>query len=249
MNEDYTYDKQITQNILNDIEEQNMSISYIVSDGYCPGFGYSIGLFKKLQHPELIILGLNPESTGAILNNIKSQILNGTNFIEGVDYHGFLVDLPIQFIKVHRDNYKDYLGYAGWYYEKSFDFPVLQVVWPDNNGRFPWENNFNKDLKFAQPLLDRNSDFKFLEERNLAVFTTESVINGEPILNIYHEENGDWQFHGLTPPDLKKAKLVSLESLVKLDKTLNDIYYLNFGESAYRNSPNDDWKINDKEKN
>lgn len=249
MSENYTYDKQITENILADIEEHKMNISYVESDGYYPRFGYSIGLFKQLEHPELIILGLSPESTGTILNDIKSQIINGTNFIEGVNYYGFLADLPIQFIKVQRSYYKDYLGYAGWYYKESFDFPVLQIVWPDKNGKFPWEIDFNKNFKFVQRLLDRNSDFKFLEERNLAVFTTESVLKGEPILYVYHEEDGDWQFHGATPPDIKKAKLVSLESLVKMDMTLNDIHYLNFGESAYRSSLKDVWKINEKEKN
>ena len=33
-----------------------------------PRFGYSIGLYKEFNHPELIIIGLDPESTGSIIN-------------------------------------------------------------------------------------------------------------------------------------------------------------------------------------
>jgi hypothetical protein len=50
----------------------------------------------------------------------------------------------------------------------------------------------------------------------------------------------------LKAPDLSKATLVCLEELVKMDKTLNEIYYLNYGESAERKNIGDKWKIFEK---
>ncbi|PCI35083.1 MAG: hypothetical protein COB60_04225 [Flavobacteriaceae bacterium] len=246
MSEHYEYDKKITASILKDIEEHKVHIVFIESDGYNPGFGYSIGLVKEFNHPELIIIGLNPESTGAIINNAKDEIEKGTKFIEGINYPGFLVELPVQFLEVKKEHYPDYLGYAGWYNDNSIDFPSLQIVWTDREGIFPWESEFNENFKFKQPLLDRNTEFKFLEERNLGVFTTSDVLEGKPVKYVYHNEDGDWQFQSEQDPDLNKAKLVCLEELVKKDSTLNEIYYLNYGESAERESVGEKWKIFEK---
>ncbi len=39
-------------------------------------------------------------------------------------------------------------------------------------------------------------EWKFHEERNTACFTTSLVLKGSPILRVYHDYDGDWQFHG-----------------------------------------------------
>ncbi len=246
MSEHYEHDKQITASILKDIEEYRVHIAFVESDGYNPRFGYSIGLFKEFNHPELIIIGLDSESTGAIINSVKEEIEKGTKFIEGVNYADFLVELPVQFIQVKKEHYPDYMGYAGWYNDNSIDFPTLQIVWSDRKGIFPWEAEFNDNFKFKQPLLDRNTEFKFLEERNLGVFTTSDVLDGKPIKYVYHNEDGDWQFQSEQDPDLDKAKLVCLEDIIKKDITLNEIYYLNYGESAKRIEVGGEWEIFEK---
>ena len=86
MSDHYERDKQITASILEDIAAYGVHIAYVESDGYCPGFGYSIGLYKEFNHPEIIVIGLDFESTGAIINNVKGEIDNGTRFLEGVNY-------------------------------------------------------------------------------------------------------------------------------------------------------------------
>lgn len=248
--EHYKHNKEITNNILKDIQEYRMHITYVETDDYNPRFGYSIGLFKEFHHPELIIIGLDSESTGAILNNARKEIEKGIKFIEGVTYHGFLHELPVQFVEVKKEHYPDYLGYAGWYNNNSINFPSLQIVWPDKQGRFPWDDGFNENFKFKQPLLDRNVNFKFLEERNLGVFTTSDVLKGKPIKFVYHNEDGDWQFHSEQDPNINNAKIVCLDELVKMDPTLNDIYYLNYGEAAKRIEIGGDWEIfEDKDEN
>jgi len=92
-------------------------------------------------------------------------------------YPDFLEEYNVQFLPVSKDRYSDYSGYGHWFY-KGWDFPVLQIVWPDKQSFFPWEESFNPDWRFKQPLLDRNIDFKFREERNVAVFTTRQVLGG-----------------------------------------------------------------------
>ena len=58
---------------------------------------------------------------------------------------------PLGFRVVDDKYYRDYLGYALWFYE-SFDFPVLQCVWPDNSSRFPWDDNCDTGCRRVQVL-------------------------------------------------------------------------------------------------
>ncbi len=76
MNEHYMHNEEITRTILNDTSGHRMHIAYAESDGYCPRFGYSIGLFKEFNHPELIVLGLNPDSSGSLLNSFCQKTPN-----------------------------------------------------------------------------------------------------------------------------------------------------------------------------
>jgi hypothetical protein len=118
------------------------------------------------------------------------------------------------------------------FYDNNLEFPAYQLVWTDKERRDPWEIGFNENWKFKQPVLDRTTDFKFYEERNLGVFTTQETLDGKPILWVDHNEDGDWQFHSDQNSDLESVKWVGLESRVNLDPTLNEIYCLNFGQSA-----------------
>ncbi len=144
---------------------------------------------------------------------------------------------------VDKEHYPDYLGYGGWFYYRTFDFPTYQLSWTDKKGKYPWEEGGNEEWKFKQPILDRNTDFKFYEEINLRVYPTQGTLDGKPILWVYHNEDGDWQFHCEEYPEIDNARVVSLEPLVKNDPSLNEVYNLNYGEYAKRKDLNSDWEI------
>ena len=237
------HDRTTKERIINDIKAYDCHLGLLESDGYLPAFVYSIGLFEKFKHPEIIVFGLRHEVMGAMVNHARDEIREGVIFQAGATYSGFLEGYEVHFLAVDGKNYGDYLGYAGWYYGYSWDFPVLQMVWPDKENRWPWEGPFNEDWKYKQPLLDRNADFKFYEPKNLGVYTTHHALEGKPILHVYHNDNGDWQFHTESDPQVEDAKLVCLEELVKRDLTLNGIYHLNYGESAYRSKIGGEWTI------
>jgi len=235
------HDKESKQAIIDDIEQYGCHLALLEPDNYLPGFVYSIGLYKKFGHPELICFGLKTEVMGSILNHACDLVKSGEVLTINKLYPGFLEGYDIQFIKVDREYYPNYVGYAGWFYDTTFDFPLLQLVWPDKHHHFPWDKDFQDDWKFKQPLLDRNTDFKFYEERNLGVYTTKNAFKGEPILYVYHNNDGDWQFHTSLEPDLGDAMIVCLDEIIKLDPTINEIYHLQYGWRAWRESKEDDW--------
>jgi hypothetical protein len=48
--------------------------------------------------------------------------------------------------------YHDYVGFARWYY-RGEHFPMYQIVWPSNDGYFPWSPYASDTFKEWQPVL------------------------------------------------------------------------------------------------
>lgn len=97
-------------------------------------------------------------------------------------------------------------------------------------------------FKYKQPLLDRNTDFKFREEKNLGVFTNKQWMeDGHPVLHVVHDEYGDWQFLINDPALIEDGRIVSLNQMVIRDKTLNEIFNLDYGEEAERDFIGGKW--------
>jgi Domain of unknown function (DUF4262) len=235
------HDAESEKRILSDIKEHGFHIALFNGDGYSPSFAYTIGLFKTYGYPELICFGLSLELLHSVLWSGKDLLDKQSSPDLAAEYPDFLEGYNVRLLEVDKARYADYLGYAGWFYG-NWDFPALQIVWPDKKTLFPWQAGFNPNWKFGQPLLDRNTDFKFREDRNVAVFTTRQVLEGLPILRVSHETDGDWQFLCDTTIDVADLKIVDLEELVKRDPSLNDLYELKHGWSAWRETTGHDWE-------
>ena len=63
-----------------------------------------------------------------------------------------LIGMKCHYIEVNPRYYSDYVGFALWYYRKRH-FPLLQIVWPDNDGMYPWDANLPSTFREWQPLL------------------------------------------------------------------------------------------------
>ena len=235
--------KRYLKEVAKNIKRSGYHLIAVEDTGYLPGFVYSIGLHQTYRHPELILFGLSNAAMSALLHALAHRIKAGEQFVAEKDYMGVVENFPVQFLPIKKEHYVDYLGFAGNYYNFSFDFPALQIVWTDNAGHYPWQDGFFPNWKFKQPLLDRNIDFKFYEERNLGVFTTQQVLAGQPILYVRHAEEGDWQFLHSSHVATADIKLVSLGNLVNLDSSLNKLYYLHYGQTAYRKNSAQDWFV------
>jgi len=218
---------------VSNIEKHGLAVIMVESTDYLPSFAYSVGLWQKYNHPEIICFGLTTKLLHKIINDVAEIIKTGTKLESHNTYLNIFKESRAEFLNVDKRNIGDYFVYAIEYY-KTKEFPALQLVWTDLMDRFPWEKNFEKEFKYKQPLLDRNVDFKFRESKNLGIFTTRQWLElNEPILQVIHESTGEWQF--LTgdqhPEDIK---LVCLEEMTKRDKTLNDLFNLDYGECAER---------------
>ena len=222
------------------IEKFGLQVIMVSSESYNPSFAHSVGLTETFNHPEIICFGLPSDLAHSIINDVV-EIIKQTGAIKiEKEYDNIFKDSRAAFLKVDQRNIGDYFGVALEYYQDK-KIEALQLIWTDRNDKFPWEENFEDEFIYKQPLLDRNPDFKFREPKNLTTFTTRQWLDlQKPILRVIHDHDGDWQFlTGDQMPD--DIKIVALEELVLRDKTLNDVFDLRYGEAADRDSIGGQW--------
>ncbi|MFK8013803.1 MAG: DUF4262 domain-containing protein, partial [Marinicellaceae bacterium] len=121
------------QKALDDIEEYGCHVMNVMEGDEEPSFTYSIGINKKQNKPDIVILGLKTELAHSIANNYKNRLLDGEIFEPGNYYSDFLGDFDVCFVKVSKKHFKEYFGWGLWLHNGD-DFEMLQLVWPTTEG-------------------------------------------------------------------------------------------------------------------
>ena len=225
-----------------DIQKFGLTVIIIEATEYSPSFAYSIGLWQGFNHPEIICFGLSTKTLHTIINNAAEIVKGGDTIKLGIVYDQLFEKSSAEFIEVDSRNLNDYFGAAIDYY--GITFPAFQLIWTDRQNKFPWQEGFEEEFIYKQPLLDRNAEFKFRESKNLATFTTRQWLEQQkPILRVVHDFDGDWQF--LTGDQMPEdIRVVALDQLVMRDGTLNEVFNLGYGESAERDCIGGQWLQN-----
>ncbi len=89
-----------------------------------------------------------------------------------------------------------------------------------------------------------------IDNPSTAVITTKFVlVDNSPIVSVFKDEKGDWQFfgkeEGISEED---AKVVSLEEILEIDKSIKDILSIENGSHAWRDEIGTDWNFEKYEK-
>jgi Domain of unknown function (DUF4262) len=138
--------------LLSDIDEYGCDVIYVLAEDDLPPFCYSVGIWKSSGAPELIIVGLNEQVSFVLINDYNSRIKNGESFQDGQTSGEFLEGFDCLFRELNKENYEEYLGSNLWLYGGD-NFPVLQLIYPDKNGVWPWQSEASESFKKWQPLL------------------------------------------------------------------------------------------------
>jgi hypothetical protein len=87
------------------------------------------------------------------------------------------------------------------------------------------------------------TDWLFAESPDTLVFTTQPVMDGGPIRDVHHDDDGDWQILCGTTLALDDARMVHLGHLVDMHPSLRDVADLPRGWSATAcaDSDHDGW--------
>lgn len=110
-----------------------------------PPFSYTVGLTDR-GLPELAIYGLPPQTAGGVLNVAARHAVDNGELPCGQPITGLLAGgLPV--VAVAMEDTDDLTTVRGLY---GVVLAAQQIVWPDSQGRMPWED---WNLGTAQPLL------------------------------------------------------------------------------------------------
>jgi hypothetical protein len=138
--------------VLNNIQEFGWHAVNVIEDNGCPPWTFTIGLYETWNHPELIIIGRSRATSYEMLKTLADDIeLNSPPDLTDPDGH-LLLGMKCHFLEVNTRYYSDYVGFARWFYRKRH-FPLHQIIWPNNDGLYPWNADAPKPFKEWQPLL------------------------------------------------------------------------------------------------
>jgi len=135
-----------------DIEGFGWHIISVLADDDGPAFSYTVGLYRNYRHPEIIIAGLPYELAQTMLNIAGEAIREGRQFHAGESYDDFLEGFSCTFREVPPEKYRHYGAYAMWFYDGE-SFPAMQLIYPDDQKRLPWEEGVSAEFRAFQPVI------------------------------------------------------------------------------------------------
>ena len=85
--------------------------------------------------------------------------------------------------------------------------------------------------------------FPFQDSPNTAVVTGVHVLDEKkPILYVSHDDDdGCWQFLCGDEHNIEDSRVISLQEIYEIDKSIKDVARLEYGKCAYRKDENSKW--------
>jgi hypothetical protein len=140
------------QKVLDDVEQYGLHVVNVLAEGDLPEFSYTIGLYKNFNHPEVLVYGLARERAHRLLNDLGDDLRAGEKYLVGQTYDSLLEGYLCTFRTIPTAQYREHLGWASWFYDHG-DFPSLQLVYPDREGRWPWQDGVSEGFRRNQLIL------------------------------------------------------------------------------------------------
>lgn len=138
--------------LLADIEKNGIQIVFDEDEEAQSSRAFTIGLWHTQKQPEIVVLGLPEELAERVLELVIDDIEDGVFCAAEQKREGIVHGYPVWFGKVTADQVRALLPEIAHAYG-SADVPVLQLVYPDKQGRWPWDADVREGFRDAQPVL------------------------------------------------------------------------------------------------
>jgi hypothetical protein len=97
------------------------------------------------------------------------------------------------------------------------------------------------DTVEAHPHGFPEKDWPFRELTNAVSFASAKLLSGSPVLLVYHDHDGDWQFlHGQIEEE-DECVIICMGCAFQRSPSIGQLAQLPVGWKAYRESENDPW--------
>lgn len=143
----------LDRKILQDIDTHGCSVMHIAAEDELPPFAYSIGMTQSSSAPEVVVIGLKQPIAQFVVNEYNRRVRAGLPVVAGSSNSGFIEGFEVQAKIVDRSHYDEYFGYNLWLY-KGPNFTMIQLVYPNTSGVWPWDTEASEWFRSWQPVLD-----------------------------------------------------------------------------------------------
>ncbi|GIH04062.1 hypothetical protein Rhe02_21290 [Rhizocola hellebori] len=117
-----------------------------------PDWAYSIGLWHSYGSVEVCLLGIPQQPAMVIVNEVGKLIRDGLVLVPDLKLAGVVEGYELGLAPVHDSWYERLFGAAIDYYQRP-PFPVVQLLWPDDSGRYPTDLEHKPGAHDAQAAL------------------------------------------------------------------------------------------------
>lgn len=107
---------------------------------------YTIGLYCKYQHPEILMTGSSSHMAEDIFSKAHEIIRRGGSIRPWTSLPQYLTRVNMKSVAIDASYYTEFMGYGVWFYKSLGEarpdtFPAIQFVWQSVGlGIYPWED-------------------------------------------------------------------------------------------------------------
>ncbi|MEV6596492.1 DUF4262 domain-containing protein [Actinoplanes sp. NPDC051346] len=123
-----------------------------VSGGSTPDWAYSIGIWHTLRSPEVCVFGLPAQTAMNIVNVVGELLREGERVRDGQRRDDVLNGYDVVLRAVEPRWYGQFFGAGIDFYQRP-PMPMVQIIWPDRDRRFPWDPDVDGQCRQSQPSL------------------------------------------------------------------------------------------------
>lgn len=254
-------DDEHEQKILHDVQTHYVHIIWVPAGDAVdePVFAYTVGLWHQDRHPELLMSGQKPELMHRALNEAVGWVRAGQRLTPGMAVEGVIGGFPVAVEALTPEAVDETATYSGWFHRRRVD--VVQLVWTDLDGVWPWQPGAHELTRERQPeswrvpssrtgALATDPAWVMPTPADTLVFSCVHVVEeGAVVSHVTRERDPkrgeDWQIlcdgqHAeLTAEDIR---LVHLAHMVRAAPSLRDLQDLDLDECADRPNPWEPWQ-------
>lgn len=115
-----------------------------------PSFGYTVGLTND-DLPEILVYGIPPEIAQPLLNHLARDARERGGLPLNQDLDDYLQGFPVRLQPIPARNIQaEHFGVGLAFFPH---LNAVQLVWPDQDGVWPWSPQARERFKRAQPLI------------------------------------------------------------------------------------------------
>lgn len=144
--------RKFLQRIDDDIANHGFHVTYVLEEKDFTPFGYSTGLYKNFNIPEVFISGLPNGLTNTLITNyarvFRDQKVPYNKKLDNLIDRFQVYIIPVNSVELEEKVLASLRLYDGT------DFESVQVIYPDLEGLFPGAKGYDYDMEIFGNLTD-----------------------------------------------------------------------------------------------